>query len=223
MGASRDRDAKDKIFVSALVGGANVLAACEAAGISQSTGRRRLKDPEFADRVTEARETQVAEVVRRLKGAAVSAADTLVKGLAAEREVDRQRAARSILHEVWRIQEHDGKLGSTTAVLGTSLRSGDVRPSDAELAGDVLQGLLAKAAEALQAGDMATPTFGDAIRFVSLYADLRGDPNPEDRMTAQRAFIRLLDLVKETLSEEEFEALGRRIANDAVMRRIERG
>ena len=63
--------------LDALIAGATVKQAAEAAGISQKTVRRWLEEPEFAAEVTEARRAITGDIIIAVKSKAVQATAVL--------------------------------------------------------------------------------------------------------------------------------------------------
>ena len=87
----------DNALVAALAGGATVRDAAQSAGVSERTAHRRLEDPAFARRVTDARSEMLSRAVGTLARTSTAAATALALLLRAESETVRLGAARSIL------------------------------------------------------------------------------------------------------------------------------
>jgi hypothetical protein len=87
----------DDGLLLALAAGATPAAAAQQAHVSESTVRRRLRDPGFRHKVEERRSQMVSAAVGRLACMAVLAADTLHGLLASGSERVRLGAARSAL------------------------------------------------------------------------------------------------------------------------------
>jgi hypothetical protein len=60
----------DAALISALLSGSTIKAAAVTSGMSESTARRRLRDPQFVAELNTARREVVASVVARLAGLA---------------------------------------------------------------------------------------------------------------------------------------------------------
>src|SRR5687767_9697215 len=97
----------DSGLVVALACGATVEAAAKAAGVSESTVHRRLREPTFRQRVVEARDEMVSRSVARLSATSTLAADTLRGLLAARSETVRLGAARAVLELGSRLREQE--------------------------------------------------------------------------------------------------------------------
>jgi hypothetical protein len=87
----------DAALVLALAGGKTVEAAAGEAGVSERTAYRRLEDPEFRRRVTEARATMVERALGKTADGMADAADTLRRLLTAGSGPVQLGAARSLL------------------------------------------------------------------------------------------------------------------------------
>lgn len=98
----------DTRLVVELAGGATVADAATAAGMSESTAYRRLRDAEFRQLVDEARSEMLSRSVSRLTAASVDAVDTLRALLGSEMDFARLGAARAILEVGLKYREqHD--------------------------------------------------------------------------------------------------------------------
>src|SRR6476469_873969 len=69
---------KDEALLTALAGGATIETAADKAGVSRSTAHRRLKAPEFQQRLRETRRDILQRAVAFLGAAAGEASKTLV-------------------------------------------------------------------------------------------------------------------------------------------------
>ena len=87
----------DSGLIAALACGATVRDAAQSAGVSERTAHRRLEDPAFARRVTDARSEMLSRAVGTLARTSTAAATALALLLRAESETVRLGAARSIL------------------------------------------------------------------------------------------------------------------------------
>src|SRR4051794_40393365 len=99
MGANgHGKRANDELVVVALATGSTYAEAAHSAGVSKSTVRRRMTEPEFRARVYEERRELVDSLRARLLQAAPSAIESLAS-LAASATSDavRVRAAREIV------------------------------------------------------------------------------------------------------------------------------
>jgi hypothetical protein len=102
------RKSCDEGLLIALAAGASPAAAAQQASVSESTVRRRLRDPAFRQQVEEARAKMVSDAVGRLACMAVLAADTLHGLLQSGTERVRLGAARSALELMLRgIEVHE--------------------------------------------------------------------------------------------------------------------
>ena len=101
------RQNADSALVTALAAGGTVEAAATSAGISAATAHRRLNDPAFCRRVTDARDEMVARSVARLSATSTLAADTLRELLKARSETVRLGAARAILELGSKLREQE--------------------------------------------------------------------------------------------------------------------
>jgi AcrR family transcriptional regulator len=75
--AGSGREPADEALAVALAAGRTVADAATAAGVSESTAYRRLRDPEFRARVTELRDEMVSRAAGRLADSMTEAADVL--------------------------------------------------------------------------------------------------------------------------------------------------
>lgn len=93
-----DRSGADAVLLAQLATGSTVKDAASAAGVSESTGYRRLRDPEFASQLADARAQVVAETIAMLVSAGPRAVQTLVELLDEPTPAPtRRNAARDIL------------------------------------------------------------------------------------------------------------------------------
>jgi HEAT repeat protein len=102
-----DRKNADSVLVMALACGGTVEAAAKAADVGESTVYRRLREPAFRRRVTEARDEMVVRAVARLSATSTLAADTLRELLKARAETVRLGAARAILELGGKLREQE--------------------------------------------------------------------------------------------------------------------
>jgi len=103
--AENGREKGDDALLLALAAGDTVRAAAKKAGISERTASRRLADPDFRRRLTEARADMVQRALGKLADASTEAADSLRKLLQAKKETVRLSAARTILELGNRLRE----------------------------------------------------------------------------------------------------------------------
>jgi hypothetical protein len=87
----------DARLLTALAAGATVRDAARRAGVSERTAHRRLADPAFRQRVTEARAEMVERALGQLADGASEAVGTLRKLLKAKADPVKLSAARTIL------------------------------------------------------------------------------------------------------------------------------
>ena len=92
-----DRRKGDSTLIAALAGGATLRDAAAVAGVSESTVHRRLDDPDFRCRVTDARGEMLSRAVGQLADASTEAVATLRALLNAEAETVRLNSAKAIL------------------------------------------------------------------------------------------------------------------------------
>jgi len=107
-------------LVVALARGDTVSVAATAAGVSEATAYRRLREPEFRTQLNEARSAMVERAVARLADAATAAADTLRVLLSSDSDFAKLAAARSILELGVKLREHQD-LGERVAALESRL------------------------------------------------------------------------------------------------------
>ena len=87
----------DARFVAELAGGATVAAAAMAAGMSEATAYRRLRDDGVKRQVAAARAEMLSRAVARLTSASVEAVEALRGLLGSDMDFARLGAARTIL------------------------------------------------------------------------------------------------------------------------------
>jgi len=97
--------AGDDALVAALAAGLAVPDAAKQANMSERTARRRLDDPAFRRRVSEARGELYSAAMGRLAAAATKATDTLERLLESTRDAVALGAARSVLELGQRLRE----------------------------------------------------------------------------------------------------------------------
>jgi hypothetical protein len=123
VGARGRLDGKDAAFLAALASGATQVEAANRAGISESTARRRLKDPGFCAELERLRSETIRAVSDELLAAARGAVSTL--GELQDASVPpgtRLGAARAVLDLLVRYQqtaEFDERLRSLEATAGS--------------------------------------------------------------------------------------------------------
>jgi hypothetical protein len=87
----------DAALLTALAAGATVRDAARRAGVSERTAHRRLADPDFRRRLTEARAGMVERALGQLAEGSTEAVATLRKLLKAKGDTVKLGAARTIL------------------------------------------------------------------------------------------------------------------------------
>lgn len=87
----------DDTLVLLLAAGRSVKEAADGADVGERTAYRRLADPSFRCRVSEARGEMVTRAIGKLADASTAAVDTLQALLAADAENVRLGAAKAIL------------------------------------------------------------------------------------------------------------------------------
>jgi hypothetical protein len=95
--AGGDRRNADSMLVAQLAAGAEIAGAARAAGVSEATVYRRLREPDFKEKVAGARAELVSRTVGQLADAGSAAAQKLTDLLNAKSEYVRLGAARAIL------------------------------------------------------------------------------------------------------------------------------
>jgi hypothetical protein len=103
--ADNGRKKGDSALLTALAAGATAREAAARAGLSERTIYRRMEDPEFRRRVTEARATMVESALGKVADGMSDAAAKLRELLAAQSEAVRLGAARSLLELGIRLRE----------------------------------------------------------------------------------------------------------------------
>jgi hypothetical protein len=98
---------KDAGLIAALAAGASVPAAAAHARCSERTVYRKLADPEFKRRVTEARAEMVRQAIGQLASVGVLAGQELQRLLSNDKPTVRLGAARSIYEYMFRGAEVD--------------------------------------------------------------------------------------------------------------------
>jgi hypothetical protein len=92
----------------ALAAGASLAVAAQQSHVSESTVRRRLRDPGFRQKIDEARGKMVSDAVGRLASLGVQSADTFGPLLQSGNERIRLGAAKSVLELMLRgIEVHE--------------------------------------------------------------------------------------------------------------------
>ena len=102
-----DRKNADSTLLTELAAGGTVEAAAKAAGVSEATAYRRLREPDFRRQVTAARDEMVARSVARLSATSTLAADCLRELLKARSETVRLGAARAVIELGARLREQE--------------------------------------------------------------------------------------------------------------------
>jgi transposase len=110
----RGRRPADEALVVALASGMTTTAAAKRIGLSRATVARRLRNPAFRQRVTEARDAMLQRALGRLSAAATKAVVTLSRLLKSQDEKTQLGAARAVLEYVRGMREH-AELGDRLA------------------------------------------------------------------------------------------------------------
>lgn len=92
-----DRKNADGLLAMAMATGFTVAEAAKKAGVSEATAYRRLREPEFKQKVSEIRGSMVAQVSGQLVDAGTEAVRTLRSLLTAESESVRLAASKAVL------------------------------------------------------------------------------------------------------------------------------
>lgn len=97
----------DRLF-KALVSGCHVENAAKSAGISERTAYRRLADPEFKEKIDQARRSLRESILAKLADAGHDAIAVLMDLMhSAEDEVTRLKAAKAVLDSLVVFQKND--------------------------------------------------------------------------------------------------------------------
>ena len=88
-----------------LIGAPDIRKGCRDAGITPTTYHEWIKDPEFADAITEARNALVIEGMNKLKSGVGRAVDRLLELVDAESEEVRRKACTTILEMAMKWKE----------------------------------------------------------------------------------------------------------------------
>lgn len=100
-----DRSAADELLVVALASGKTIKDAAAAAGVSETTAKRRVKAAGFRRRVADARGQMIAAAAGQLAANMTAAADALVALLADPDANVRLKAADKVLSHAVRTAE----------------------------------------------------------------------------------------------------------------------
>jgi hypothetical protein len=100
-----ERRRADELLLAALASGSSVEQAAQAACVSIRTAYRRLANPEFAGRLTQARDELLLAALGELVGCATEAVATLRELLSAPDDRIRLAAAKSTLEQLLRLRE----------------------------------------------------------------------------------------------------------------------
>jgi hypothetical protein len=98
------RATKDELLALAVATGRDRAGAAKAAGVSEPTVTRRMRDPDFRARVAELRAAMVDRAVGLLSAAAAAAVAKLATLLKSENERVSLRTAVAILENVVRLK-----------------------------------------------------------------------------------------------------------------------
>jgi hypothetical protein len=105
VGKAAGRSRADETLAAELAVGRTVTEAAKAAGISEATAYRRLREKSFNDRVSELRSVMVKTAAGRLADGMTTAADVLRKLLTSKTEGIRLRAACAMLDQAVKVTE----------------------------------------------------------------------------------------------------------------------
>jgi len=100
-----DRKTAEATLLAALAGGSTVQEAARAAGVSEATAYRRLREPAFCQALAAARADLIKRATGKLAAACAAAAATLARLLQADSESVQLGAARSIMELAVRMRE----------------------------------------------------------------------------------------------------------------------
>jgi len=116
------RSHADAALAAALIGGATLDEAADAANVSRSTVARRLRDADFRGQLEALRREALARAADRLAGLALAALETLEELLTADHPPGtRLGAARAVLHEASRFH-HATELAARIEAIEQALR-----------------------------------------------------------------------------------------------------
>lgn len=104
-GDNRGRISKRRALVAALLTAPNALEAARAAGVSESTAHRWLRDPAFLAEVRQAEDRAIGAAVRRLIGLSGAAADVLGELLTDGTPAARLRAALGVFDALQKLED----------------------------------------------------------------------------------------------------------------------
>lgn len=97
--------AKQRRIIPFLVSARSVEEARKAAGVSQETVWRWMKNPLFRDELEAARQSVIDEALANLKSSITQAVQTLTDAMAEGEPALRVRAAGMILDHFWKVKE----------------------------------------------------------------------------------------------------------------------
>jgi hypothetical protein len=103
--AGGNRANADERLAAELAVGKTIAAAATAAGISERTATRRMADPTFRARLTEARAAMIATAANKLASGMTAAADVLRELLASADEHVQHKAAVKLIELSLRVGE----------------------------------------------------------------------------------------------------------------------
>lgn len=102
--AAQQRQQRRELLVVALASGANLVDAARTVGVAERTVRRWVADPDFRDRIRDARHEAIGSAYGRLVSSLTSAADALRDLLFSDHAGIKLRAAQVILAETLRLR-----------------------------------------------------------------------------------------------------------------------
>jgi len=111
-----DRKTAEATVLASLASGSTVLEAARAAGISEATAYRKLREPAFCQALGAARADLIKRATGRLAAACSSAVATLVRLLQADAESVQLGAARSIMELAVKMRESEELEGRIAAL-----------------------------------------------------------------------------------------------------------
>jgi hypothetical protein len=94
---------QNALLLAALLQGSSVRAAAKAAGMSEATAHRRLRDPEFASELVAASRQVAVSAYARVVGLADQAAQAYEEVLAGDNALAKVKAARDVFDAIARL------------------------------------------------------------------------------------------------------------------------
>ncbi len=100
-----NRRSVDNLLIAALAAGATYERAAAQAGVSKQTVIRRIKEPDFKQKLNEARAATLERTMAQLTAAGTSAVDALVRLLSAQSEAVQLGAAAKLIELAAKLRE----------------------------------------------------------------------------------------------------------------------